>query len=618
MQKNSLLRKGNQIIRVLEVHTEQVFIIDCVKRTIPKWVEMDSLCDYLEMTEQEMQTDTNMILPDMDSLDAESKRFMYEHYTLIAGILPFVSDEKQRNYLIARVSDTHEISKKSIKNYLCLYLVYQDIVALAPMAVLLSKERKKAAVKELTQDEKNMRWALNKFFYNKNQNSLNTAYTMLLKEKYCDGCGVLLPEYPSFYQFRYFYRKTKKMQTYYISRDGIKAYQKENRPLLGDGVQEFASHVGICMLDSTVLDIYLVNESGGLVGRPLMVAAIDGYSGLCCGYSLLWEGGVYSLRGLMLNILEDKQKLCHRFGLEIDKKQWDCCGYLPATFVCDKGSEYESENFSQIAELGCTVIGLPSYRPELKSSVERFFQSIQDLFKPHLKGKGVIEPDFQERGSHDYRKDACLVLQQFEEIIVRCIVYYNSKRIIENYPYTEAMTKAQIKPFSCDIWEWGKLQDGANLIPVEKEQLVLTLLPRTTGKFSRFGLTVHRMRYKHENYTEKYLSGGTATVAYNPDDVSCVWLIENGDYVRFDLIESRYKDKKLSEVETLKESQKSIVKAAASANTQAQIDLASYIETIAAISIRGGSTSIKGIRSNRQKEQMKTHKDYMKVGATDE
>ena len=111
MQKNSLLRKGNQIIRVLEVHTEQVFIIDCVKRTIPKWVEMDSLCDYLEMTEQEMQTDTNMILPDMDSLDAESKRFMYEHYTLIAGILPFVSDEKQRNYLIARVSDTHEISK---------------------------------------------------------------------------------------------------------------------------------------------------------------------------------------------------------------------------------------------------------------------------------------------------------------------------------------------------------------------------------------------------------------------------------------------------------------------------------------------------------------------------
>ncbi len=121
----------------------------------------------------------------------------------------------------------------------------------------------------------------------------------MLKEKYCAD-GVLLPEYPSFDKFRYFYRKTRKMQkmqTYYISRDGLKSYQRNNRPLLGDGIQEFASGVGICMLDSTVLDLYLVNESGGLVGRAILVAAVDGYFGLCCGYSLLWEGGVYSLRG---------------------------------------------------------------------------------------------------------------------------------------------------------------------------------------------------------------------------------------------------------------------------------------------------------------------------------
>lgn len=32
--------------------------------------------------------------------------------------------------------------------------------------------------------------------------------------------------------------------------------------------------------------------------------------------------------------------------------------------------------------------------------------------------------------------------------------------------------------------------------------------------------------YKHENFTEKYLAGGEVTVAYNPDDVSAVWLIK--------------------------------------------------------------------------------------------
>lgn len=618
VQKNSLLKKEKQIIRVLEVQKEnhKVFIIDCLKRTMPVWVNEESLSDYFVITDLEMQTDTNMVLPEVDSLTSENKKFMYEHYTLIAGILPFVSDEKRRNFIISKIAEEKGFTKKTIRSCLCLYLVYQDIVSLAPLSVLLQKEHKKT-LKELTQDEKNFRYALNKWYYTKNQNSLKTAYTMMLKEKYCDSCGVLLPEYPSFDRFKYFYKKTKSLQTYYISRDGIKNYQKNSRPLLGDGIQEFASHIGICMLDATVCDIYLINESGGLVGRPILVSAIDGYSGLCCGYSLLWEGGVYSLRGLMLNILENKQEHCKKYGIQIDKKQWDCSGHLPAVLVTDMGSEFISETFEQITELGITLENLPAYRPELKGNVEKFFDVIQNLFKPYLKGKGVIEPDFQERGARDYKKDACLTLEQFEKIIIKCILYYNSQRIIENYPYTEAMIQTKIKPYASDIWEWGKSQDGANLIPVSRKQLVLTLLPRTKGKFSRVGLTVNRMRYKHKDFTEKYLSGGIVTVAYNPEDVSCVWLVENGAYICFELIESRFKSKNLADVETIKQNQKELVKEAIGDNTQAKIDLASYIETIASVAMKSGNTSTKGIRVNRQKEQAKTHRDYMK-GASNE
>ena len=74
-----------------------------------------------------------------------------------------------------------------------------------------------------------------------------------------------------------------------------------------------------------------------------------------------------------------------------------------------------SENFEQIAELGVTVVNLPPYRPELKGTVEKFFDQIQETYKKYLKGKGVIEPDFQERGAHDYRKDACLTIRDFEK-----------------------------------------------------------------------------------------------------------------------------------------------------------------------------------------------------------
>ena len=604
MKKNSLWKSGEQIVRVLELKNEKVFVIDCVKRTMPYWVIVNSLSGYEEYTESEMLQETGVVISDIEKLDAESRRFIREHFTMIAPVLPFVSDIKQRTYIINQIATEKNVSKQTIRNYLCLYLVYQNEAVFCP---------KQKEEKELTEDEKNMRWGLNKFYYNQHKNSISTAYTMMLRAKYCDESGKVLPEHPSINQFRYFEKKYRKRQNYYISRNGLKDYQKNHRPLLGDGIQEFASHVGMGMLDATVCDIYLVNDAGELIGRPILTACIDAFSGLCCGYSLTWEGGTYSLRGLMLNVIGDKQEHCKKFGIQIQKEDWDC-DRLPATLVTDMGSEYVSSTFEQIAELGVTLVNLPAYRPELKGSVEKFFDLIQDYFKPILKGKGIIEPDFKQRGSHDYRKDACLTLYQFEQILLRCILFYNSKRIIENYPYTESMIQEQVLPTSCSIWDYGLRQASADLLDIPSEELILTLLPRVEGRFTRQGLKVNGMRYRHDNYTEKYLTGGTVTVAYNPENTSYVWLLENGSYIRFELIESRYRNKNLEEVESIKTGQKAVIKAFTKEQTQAQVDLVNHIEMIAFQTDYKGQTRIKGIRENRRKEQIKTHKDYVKEG----
>ncbi|MFQ6806670.1 MAG: Mu transposase C-terminal domain-containing protein [Lachnospiraceae bacterium] len=398
----------------------------------------------------------------------------------------------------------------------------------------------------------------------------------MLKERYCDAAGKLLPEYPSIHQFRYFYRKHKDLRGQYISKDGKSAYQRKPPPPAGDGVQAFAPAVGVGMLDATVCDIYLVNEAGGLVGRPILTACVDAYSDLCCGYMLSWEGGTYSLRGLMLNVLADKQEHCRKHGIEIERNAWDC-GQLPATLVTDMGSEYVSETFGQIADLGVTLVHLPAYRPELKGPVEKFFDLVQESYKPYLKGRGVIEPDFQERGAHDYRKDACLTMEDFEKVILRCILYYNTRRVLENFPYTEEILAAGVRPHASDVWNYGKTQPGASLIPVTRESLILTLFPRVTGRFSKYGLKVNRMRYKNEHFADRFLRGGTVTVAYNPEDVSMVWLIEDGRYLPFDLIEGRYAGKSLEEVQGMQEAKKRLVRAAAEETIQAKIDLADHI-----------------------------------------
>lgn len=604
-----LLKKDNEIIRVIKEKERDALIIDCVKCTMPKKISLSELEGFVECDAEElyMKTDVNNV--DVESLDARSRREAYNRYTMIAGILPYLENERQRSDVIAEIAKEWNVSKQTVRHYLCMYLIYQSVGVLASKRIVVERT--------LTQDERNMQWALNKYYYTKNRNSLAEAYQYMLQHKYRDEEGRLLNDYPSIHQFRYFFRKTRKEEKYIISREGLTCYQRDYRPLVGGGVPAYVSAVGVGMLDSTVADVFLVDSSGNLVGRPTVTVCIDAFSGYCMGYALTWEGGMYSLRSLMLNIIADKVKWCERFGVVIEREQWNC-SQLPGTFLTDMGREYTSYAFEQITELGPKVTNLPPFRPDLKSKVERFFGLLNSTYVPLLRGRGTIESDYQERGAHDYRFDARLTIDEFETILIRCILHLNNYRLIENFPYTEQMLQEQVKPYSTAIWNWGIQQLGANLISVGQDELVFTLLPRTQGTFSREGLKVNRLRYHREGFTEQYLKGGTAVVAYNPDDVTSVWLVDEGKYLEFSIIEFRYSGKDLQTVHTQKQQQKALVRDCVSESLQAQIELAEHIETIANSAKRYTDVHIKDVRKNRDKEKQSRHIDFMKEGTRSE
>ena len=495
---------------------------------------------------------------------------------------------------------------QTVRHYLCQYLVYQSISALVP------KERT-VSERGLTKDEKNFRWALNKYYFTRHKNSLKTSYTYMLKERYCDGEGKLIPEYPSYNQFRYFYSKYKTMQNALISRNGIKDYQRNHRPLLGEGVQEFAPYVGVGMVDATVCDIYLVDIAGNLIGRPVLTILADSFSnGFVMGYSLTWEGGTYSLRDLMLNVVADKKEWCKKFGIFIEKGEWDS-DRMPSVIVSDMGSEYKSATFSQITELGITLINLPALRPELKSIVERSFQLIQSTAKPYLLDHGYVDKDAGKRLAPDYRRGAKLTIEDYEKVIIYSILYHNSQRVLEDYPYTEDMLKAQIQPYSNSIYEWGKSQQGCNLISVEPKQLILILLPRIKGKFTRRGLIVLGLRYdsKEKDFTENYLSGGEAVIAYNPEAADKVYLLENGNFIEFSLIESRFQGKGFGEIKGMMEAQKAIVDKAIHQNLQGRVDLAAHIEKIVGGKAKNEDVNLKEVRKTRKRAVKERHRDFM-------
>ena len=54
-----LLKNENQIIRVLKSQGDKALVIDCIKKTMPKWVDGDSLSNFDDCGEDEMYERTD-------------------------------------------------------------------------------------------------------------------------------------------------------------------------------------------------------------------------------------------------------------------------------------------------------------------------------------------------------------------------------------------------------------------------------------------------------------------------------------------------------------------------------------------------------------------------------
>lgn len=595
MKNNDLFLIEGRIFRVLSSTNTEALIINCLEKKMPYWENMETVAMYEQVSEDKLFEISNITFPDYKTISPDKIKLIQEKYGTISFVIPHIKSEAERNSAIEICSTKFGLSKATIRNRLCSYLAFQDIRIFLPTV-------KKSDI-PLSADKKNFRWALNKYYYTAIKIPLKEAYRRMLKERYCDEYGKLLPSVPSFRQFSYFYQKTNTKEKQIITRDGKGSFLRNDRVMLGNGIRDFCPTIGYGMFDSTICDIFLVNDKGDLLGRPILTACVDGYSSMCLGYYLGFSGGVHSLTALLQNIITDKKEHCNKFGISIDKEDW-YCSMLPHKFITDKGKEYVSKTFSQVTDLGIEIINLPPYRPDLKSAIEKFFDIVQGYYKKDLASRGVIFEDYQERGGKDYRKNATFTLKEFEKILLLCIIRYNTKRIIDlPYEYIE-----KIQPFSNLLWNTCLPNHKNNLISTTKEQLELILLPRTEGTFKRNGLNVNGLRYKNMGYTEKFLTGGKATVAYDPNNVSKVWLIEKGTYIEFDIIESFFEDMDLCSVQSLKMKKNDTKRMAEDIALQGSIDLSRALENISKSKVPS-NPSIENVRENRKIEIIKDEYD---------
>ncbi len=471
--------------------------------------------------------------------------------------------------------------------------------------------------------------SVNKYYRGKNKISLKETYTLMLRDFYSDSYKVNAEiqyriwdssRIPTYYQFYYWFKKTKNIQKDIIFRESEKEFNLKHRALLSNSKQETDGPGTRFQVDATIADIYLVSSlnRNRVIGRPIVYAIIDVFSRMVTGIYVGLEGP--SWMGAMMaldNMIEDKVEYCRKYGIEISENQWTC-KHLPEIIIADRG---EFEGFSVenlINNLNIKIENTSPYRGDLKGIVERSFRTTNEKIKH--KTPGAILKEFRKRGDRDYRLDATLTLEEFTKIYINIVLNHNSK-IIDKYPLEKEMIADEITPTPINLWNWGIKNRKGRLKTVDREILRLNILPKGKASVSRAGIRFKGLYYSSDKAVKEQwfvnLKVRSIEIVYDPRNVDKIYIpSENGlDYDECYLIDTskQYKDCILEEIIFNEELASELKDKEIREQNQNNIDLENEIEKIVKEAQKAkekeldysqtSNKKLKGIKRNRTVEK---------------
>lgn len=582
---------AGEVHRIVSKSEGGVWIISYENPCSPKYVSEQDLKAYPRI--EPPQEYLEYIDRQKNPTDGQQKRL-----SLITELMKeeiYIMDKKARNQKIKEVAEREETTVKRIQKLYFRQLAGRSLV-----------EERKLPEKQETHEQKDFRWAVDTFYYSAKKMSLRNAYDMMLLSRYTDADGLLMEFYPSWHSFRhYFYEggyHAKSRLT--ITRNGLTDYQRNHRPLFGSAMG-WKDKIGAFQMDATQADIYLVSrlDKSAIIGRPNIYMAVDTITQLITGIYVGLDSGEQAVINCLANAATNKVEFCQRYGIEIKPDIWPNTG-LPGEIITDKGKEFVGSRMEELAmKYGIEFESLPPFRPDGKSLVEKSFDLIQQKYKPALRGKGVIEADSQERWAVDYRSQAMLTLEDFTKVIIHCVLYLNSCRIIQNCQVGE------VAPVAAELWRWYDGQGESIVIPVSGERLYQFGLPRKSATLSRKGINNQGLWYtgaKYKKLLERKNVGDTIKIAYDPDNVSQVYLIDGMEYVPFELASycRQYVGATQAEYQIEKDKHKTNSKELEHLDTEGRIKALQNIQTIVGQAEYVDKGKIDGtvIQNNRKRE----------------
>jgi hypothetical protein len=490
------------------------------------------------------------------------------------------------------------------------------------------------------EDKRIFRIAINKFYNNPKQNSLTTAYELMIKNYYFeeivyeDGIKkseLLSPDKrPTLTQFKYWYEVEQDIRKTLISRKGANRYALQNRAIMGTSKMESLGPGFRFQIDATVADVYLVSlyNRSWIIGRPVIYVVIDVFSRMVVGVYVGLEGPSWAGAMMALaNASTDKVQFCQEYGIQITQDDWPC-HHIPDAILGDRGELVGTKVETLIPNLNIRVENAASYRADWKGLVERYFRTIHEYVKPFL--PGYVDTDFRQRGGRDYRLDGKLDLYQFTEIIIRCILHRNHHHYLSNYEREEMMITDDVSPIPIELWKWGIANRSGRLRTFPEDIVKLNLMPTGKATITAKGIKFKGMYYtcekaRREFWFEKARSNllsksdKSLDISYDPRKPNFIYLRspDGRDFEKCVLYdpEERYSNKDLHDIEYLLAYEELQKQKGRGKGLQEKVDLIAEIENVVSRAEKmteaveddtvSNRQKVAGIRGNRTSEKAK-------------
>lgn len=663
--ENMLLRyQDDKTVRIIfcDRLSPIIYVVDMKKMRWPYVIVKDDLIDDYQneriIVLESDQYIRNVIEEELSEAEKNRRNRAWEMIDFIFQQLDsevLIYRSKYRKEVIQNAVDVYKVNYTTIKNYLVRYWQGGKIKnALLPNFHLCGAPGKEKEISDKKRGrprktgrnqgvnvddriKKYFQVGLNRYYYNDRKNSLKTTYELIIKdfftEKQRDGKGKEVPiiknpnKLPTYHQFLYWFRKMNDPKKELIKREGTRNYFQNHRTIIGESTQDAGLGPGtLWQIDATPLDVYLVSSVNRnlIVGRGILYLVVDVYSRLIVGMNLSFEpfnsytGAMVALANAML----PKEEYCRQYGISLGKNEWNVA-CVPNRVFADRGELNNSKVENAIAHLGISIQNSPPYRADAKGIIEQAFEQLNLKIKPFADGIVRDGKTTIERGDEDYRLKANLTIDEFTQIVIKCILFHNNHHVLSQYVLDEMMHEDEVEKIPIKIWEHGFRNMKGRLRTLPESTIRMHLLPTDFASVTSRGVRYKKMLYASDhslknNWFQLARIKGSKKIKiwYDPRDLSYVFVInEEEEFHKLTLLDhlTKFKNKGLEEINEIIKYEESLDSKSKEKELQAKMELFNDIESIVdkgrnnTLSEKDESLSkaqrLKGIRENQKMER---------------